>query len=383
MRFVSAGVLAGCLWTAVNAAPQGPPPPPPVQTVTPTPTATPAVTPTPTVSPTTTPAVAPTGTPSVTPAPTPTVSFEEWLDAVRTEALTKGISQATLDQAFNNLQPDPVIIARDRTQPELTQSLDDYITARMSAKTLARAAEVAKNEKDVIEKVRATYGIPGPIMVAIWGLESNFGQFIGVRPVITALATLGYDGRRPALFRTELFQALTIVDKGLVTLPEFIGSWAGAIGQPQFMPSSFLKYAVDFDGDGKIDIWSSSSDVLGSMANYLKVVGWSEGARWGREVKISKAVMAKIEKTVPMRSTGCRARREMTQARPVSEWRDLGVLEMDGHKLPSASIPASLVRGQKRNFLVYQNYQAIIEYNCSNAYAVSVGLIADKIAADK
>ena len=249
---------------------------------------------------------------------------------MRSEALTKGISQATLDQAFSSLQPDPVIIARDRTQPELTQSLDDYVTARLNPKTLARAAEVAKAEKDVIERVHATYGIPGPIMVAIWGLESNFGQFTGVRPVITALATLAYDGRRPALFRAELFQALAIVDRGLVNLPEFIGSWAGAIGQPQFMPSSFLKYAVDFDGDGKIDIWTSSADVLGSMANYLKTAGWTEGARWGREVKISPTVMAKIEKTVPMRSTGCRARREMTEARPVSDWRTLGVLEMNG-----------------------------------------------------
>jgi membrane-bound lytic murein transglycosylase B len=146
------------------------------------------------------------------------------------------------------------------------------------------------------------------------------------------------------------------------------------------MPSSFLKYAVDFDGDGKIDIWTSSADVLGSMANYLKTAGWTEGTRWGREVKISKTVMAKIEKAVPMRSAGCRARREMTQARPVSDWRALGVLDMNGGKLPAASLSASLVRGQKRNFLVYQNYQAIIEYNCSNAYAVSVGLIADKIA---
>jgi len=176
MRLVSAGALVACLWTAAAAARQDPPPPPPpTQTITPTPAAT------------------------ATPAPTPALSFEDWLGELRSEALTKGISQATLDQAFSSLQPDPVIIARDRTQPELTQSLDDYVTARLSPKTLARAAEVAKTEKDVIERVHATYGIPGPIMVAIWGLESNFGQFTGVRPVITALATLAYDGRRPAL----------------------------------------------------------------------------------------------------------------------------------------------------------------------------------------
>ncbi len=317
--------------------------------------------------------------PIATPAPTPAVPFDEWAAALKAEALTKGISQATLDLAFSNLTPDPVIIARDRTQPEQTQSLDDYIAARMSPKALARAADAAHANHALVERVQAAYGVPGSIMIAIWGLESNFGQFTGVRPVITALATLAYDSRRPALFRAELFQALAIVDKGLVTLPEFIGSWAGAIGQPQFMPSSFLKYTVDFDGDGKIDIWASPADVLGSMANYLKSSGWTGATRWGREVKISKTVMAKIEKKVPMRASGCRARREMTEARPVSEWRALGVLAIDGARLPQATIPASLVRGQQRNFLVYQNYQALLEYNCSNAYAVSAGLLSDRI----
>jgi membrane-bound lytic murein transglycosylase B len=365
MRFVMTGTLLACLWTAVPAARQDPPPvqTPPVSTV-PTPPPPPAA-----------------PAPTVTPTPTPAVPFDEWLTAVRAEALAKGISQATIDQAFANLQPDPVIIARDRTQPEQTQSLDDYLTARLNPKTLARAADAATEQHDVVERVQATYGVPGPIMIAIWGLESNFGQFTGVRPVVTALATLAYDSRRPALFRAELFQALAILDKGLVQPPDFIGSWAGAIGQPQFMPSSFLKYAVDFDGDGKIDIWGTPADVLGSMANYLKTAGWTEGTRWGREVKISKAVMAKIEKAVPMRASGCRARREMTEARPVTEWRTLGVVEMDGSKLPPATMPASLVRGQNRNFLVYQNYQAILDYNCSNAYAVSVGLLSDKIAA--
>ncbi len=349
MRLVTTGALLACLWTAAPAARQDPPPPP-------------------------------TPSPAVTPAPTPKVPFDDWLAALRTEALAKGISQATIDTAFANLQPDPVIIARDRTQPEQTLSLDDYVTARLSAKTLTRAADAAVEQKEVVERVEKTYGVPGSIMIAIWGLESNFGQFTGVRPVVTALATLAYDSRRPALFRAELFQALLILDKGLVQPPDFIGSWAGAIGQPQFMPSSFLKYAVDFDGDGKIDIWGTPADVLGSMANYLKTAGWTEGTRWGREVKISKAVMAKVEKDVPMRSAGCKARREMTEARPLSEWRKLGVLEMDGTKLPPATMTASLVRGQQRNFLVYQNYQAILDYNCSNAYAVSVGLLSDKIA---
>jgi peptidoglycan lytic transglycosylase B len=366
MRFVTTGALLACLWTAVPAARQDPPPvqTPPVQTP-----------PVSTVPPPPPPPVAP--APTVT--PTPAVPFDDWLTALKTEALAKGISQATIDAAFANLQPDPVIIARDRTQPEQTQSLDEYVTARLNPKTLARAADAATEQHDVVARVEKTYGVPGPIMIAIWGMESNFGQFTGVRPVVTALATLAYDSRRPALFRAELFQALVILDKGLVQPPDFIGSWAGAIGQPQFMPSSFLKYAVDFDGDGKIDIWTTPADVLGSMANYLKTAGWTEGTRWGREVKISKTVMAKVEKEVPMRSAGCKARREMTEARPLSEWRKLGVLEMDGTKLPPATMTASLVRGQHRNFLVYQNYQAILDYNCSNSYAVSVGLLSDRI----
>ena len=166
------------------------------------------------------------------------------------------------------LQPDPVVIARDRAQPELTQSLDDYVTARLSPKTLDRAAEVARTDAGRRSSAsKTTYGVPAPIMVAIWGLESNFGAVHRRRPDIAALATLAYDGRRPALFRAELFEALTHRrSRPRRPADEFKGSWAGAMGQPQFMPSSFLKHAVDFDGDGKIDIWTSPADVFGSMA---------------------------------------------------------------------------------------------------------------------
>ena len=306
-------------------------------------------------------------------------SFDEWLAGVRAEARTKGISDATLDRAFANVTPDPVILARDRMQPEQTQSLDDYVAARLSARTLANARKKAVEHRALLRRVQSTYGIPSPVMVAIWGLESNFGQFTGSRSVIAALATLAFDSRRPALFRAELFHALTILERGLVEPDQFLGSWAGAIGQPQFMPSSFLSHAIDFDRDGRIDIWTEPADVMGSMANYLKKAGWTEGERWGREVRVSKTALDRIERAVPLRTAGCRARREMTEARPLAEWQRLGVRLTSGARLPQASLSASLVRGKARYFLVYRNYDAILDYNCSNAYAVSVGLLSDRV----
>ena len=321
----------------------------------------------------------PTPLPTPTPAPTPAISFEDWLAVLRAEARAKGIAESTLDRAFANVTPDPVIIARDRMQPEQTQSLDEYIAAQLKPARIRDAKAHAVKMRGLVGRIHVTYGIPGPLMIAIWGLESNFGKFTGSRSVITALATLAYDSRRPALFRAELFHALTILDRGLVDTDKFIGSWAGAIGQPQFMPSSFLKHAIDFDENGTIDIWASPADVLGSMANYLKNAGWTQGERWGREVSITKPVMAAIERAVPLRTTGCRARREMTETRPLTEWHRLGVKTAGGGRLPNATIGAALVRGKARNFLVYRNYDAILDYNCSNAYGITVGLLADKI----
>lgn len=314
----------------------------------------------------------------------PLPSFDDWLAAIRREALARGISQATVDAAFADVHaPEPVIVSRDRTQPEQTQSLDAYLVDRLKPKTLAKAREMAAGHRELLVKVQAAYGVPPAIMVAIWGVESNFGQFVGVRPTVTALATLAFDSRRPDLFRGELFEALTILDRGLVAPADLKGSWAGAMGQPQFMPSSYLKYAVDFDSDGRADIWTSLPDVFASMANYLKQRGWSAGGRWGREVKISTASMTRIDRTAPMRTTGCRAFREMTEPRPLAEWKKLGVTIPGGGALPVAPIDASLVRGRQRHFLVYRNFEAILEYNCSNAYAVSIGVLADRIAAAK
>lgn len=307
-------------------------------------------------------------------------TFEEFLAGVRAEALKRGISEATLDKALGGLQPEQVVIARDRAQPELVQSLDEYVERRLSARVVANAREMATKHAKLLQEVERKYGVQPPLMIAIWGLESNFGTFTGSHPTISSLATLAYDGRR-ALFRSELFAALAIVDQKKIEPGTLKGSWAGAMGQPQFMPSSFLKHAVDFDGDQTIDIWTSIADVFGSMANYLQAAGWREGERWGREVKITRNVMAKIDRSVGMRSGGCRATRELTTARSLDTWREFGVTLPNGNPLPRADMSASLVRGQKRHFLVYRNYEAILGYNCSNSYAVSVGLLSDRIAA--
>jgi membrane-bound lytic murein transglycosylase B len=338
-------LIAACALLAVLGLQDPPPPPPPPP-----------------------PAAAPAGP-----------SFEEFLAGVRAEAIKKGISEATLDKALANLQPEPVVVARDRAQPELIQSLDDYVSRRLNPKTINSAREAAVRLAPLLAKVDKAYGVQPALMVAIWGLESNFGTFTGTYPTIASLATLAYDARRP-LFRSELFDALMIVERRKMDPADLKGSWAGAMGQPQFMPSSFLRHAVDFDGDQTIDIWTSEADVFGSMANYLRESGWRGDERWGREVKITRAVMAKVDRTVPMRKSGCRATRELTVSRPVDEWSKLGVVLAGGGALPKSTIPASLVRGKSRYFLVYRNYEAILAYNCSNSYAVSVGLLSDRVA---
>ena len=304
-------------------------------------------------------------------------SFREFLDEIRAEALARGISQETLDTALGGLTPEPVVVSRDRAQPEAVQSLDAYLSQRVSARTVSTGRQMLARHRAVLDRVERAYGIPPAVMVAIWGLESNFGRFTGTYPTIRALATLAHDGRRE-LFRTELFHALTMVDRG-VQPADMKGSWAGAMGQPQFMPSSFLRHAVDFDADGRIDIWSSHADVFASMGNYLKNAGWVEGERWGREVQVSRAVLDRIDQQVPMRTGGCRAVRDMTEARPLPVWQELGVRRTSGQPLPVSTLDASLVRGVRRFFLVYRNYHALIDYNCSNSYALSAGLLADRI----
>jgi membrane-bound lytic murein transglycosylase B len=313
--------------------------------------------------------------PQTSPEPE-TSSFDTFLAGAKAEAIAKGIGAGTVDRAFRDLTPAPVVVARDRNQPETVQSLDAYLAQRLTRRTVATAREMVDRHKDVLSRVEAEFGVPRALMVAIWGLESNFGRFTGSYPTIQALATLAYDNRRP-LFRTELLEALTMIDRGLVVPEAMKGSWAGAMGQPQFMPSSFLRHAVDFDGDGTIDIWQSPADVFGSMANYLEDKGWVRGERWGREVTVSRAAQSVIDREIPMRASGCRAVRAMTVARPLAEWDRLGVRLQGQRRLPTAGMDASLVKGAKRSFLVYRNYEAIIDYNCSHSYALAAALLSD------
>jgi membrane-bound lytic murein transglycosylase B len=305
--------------------------------------------------------------------------FATWLEGVRAEALQRGIRPAIVERALSGIELEPVVVARDRAQPEQVQSLDAYVRQRLAKRTVTTARTMFAKHRRVLEKIEAQYGVPSESLVAIWGIESNFGKFTGTRPTITALATLAFDPRRATLFRAELFHALTILDQGSIAPEDLKGSWAGAMGQPQFMPSSYLKHAVDFDQDGRKDIWKTEGDVFASIANYLKNAGWVAGERWGREVRVSKAAIARIEQRVPMRATGCRAVREMTEARPLKDWAALGVVLANGRALPTADMDASLVRGVSQHFLVYRNYHALIDYNCSNAYAIAAGMLGDRV----
>ena len=308
------------------------------------------------------------------------VPFEDWLAALRAEALSKGISQRTVDAALGTVERLPVVVDRDRTQAEVTLTLDQYLARRLTSRVVRTAREEAKRQRAWLRRMTATYGVPGSVVVAIWGMESNFGKFQGVRPTVSALATLAYDGRRQALFRDELFAALRILDSGEVVPAALSGSWAGAMGQPQFLPSSYQAFAVDADGDGRRDIWTSVPDIFASIANYLKAHGWAAGVRWGREVRVTDRVAARVAAAVPLRLNGaCQAVRGMTEARPLTEWRSLGVTQRSGALLPAAGLAASLVRVDARSFLVYGNYEALLAYNCAHTYALSVGILADRV----
>jgi membrane-bound lytic murein transglycosylase B len=309
-------------------------------------------------------------------------SFGDFLTGVRTEALSRGIRQATVDAALSMIDaPLSVVIERDRAQAEALLSLEDYLSRRLTPRFVRAARERIERHRALVDKVAGHYGVAPEIIVSIWGLESNFGRFSGVRPTIATLATLAWDHRRSQFFRGELFAALEILDRGDIELSRMRGSWAGAMGQVQFIPSSYLKFAEDFDRDGRRDIWASPADVFASVANYLKAHGWVAGQRWGREVRVSPETAQTIAQTVARRDGACEATRDMTIALAVDRWHALGVRLPDGRALPADTPIAALVAGAHRQFLVHRNYDALVDYNCSHSYAISVGLLADRIAA--
>ena len=317
---------------------------------------------------------------SPAPAPERQVGFAAFLEQLKADASARGISQEVAARALDGLEPLPVVLDRDRGQAEAVLSIDSYVRRRLTPATVRRAQKMASTYRSVLAKVGESYGVQPRYLVAVWGLESNFGAFTGVRPTVQALATLAYDGRRGELFRNELFDALRIVERGHMSLDRLKGSWAGAMGQPQFMPSSFLKYAEDFDGDGERDIWSNQGDVFASIANYLKAYGWDGASTWGREVHVPQPA-GDFAALSGVRTEGCRAERALTPRVPLAEWGTRGVRNADGSALPRVNREASLLSTGGRHFLVYGNYEAILGYNCANAYALSVALLGDRISA--
>jgi membrane-bound lytic murein transglycosylase B len=309
-------------------------------------------------------------------------SFTEWLAGVRSEALARGVREEVLDQALVNItEPEPTVIERDRSQAEAVLTLEKYLARQLRPAVVRAGQAMFEHHRALLDEIGSRYGVPPKIIVAVWGLESNFGKFSGVRPTIAALATLAWDPRRPTLFRAELLDALDILNRGDIDVDHMKGSWAGAMGQPQFLPSSYLKWAEDFDGDGRRDIWSSPADIFASIANYLQAHGWIAGQSWGREVKVSREAERAIASDVARRNGSCQARRDMTVALPLTKWQELGIRLPNGRNLPKSDLTASIVSGASRHFLVYANYDALLEYNCSHAYAVAVALLSDRVAA--
>jgi membrane-bound lytic murein transglycosylase B len=276
-------------------------------------------------------------------------------------------------------EPEPTVIERDRTQAEAVLRLETYLDRQLRPTVIQTARRMFTRHRTMLDEIGKRYGVSPRLIVSIWGLESNFGRFTGVRPTIGALATLAWDPRRSTFFRGELLSAMEILDRGDIDVSRMRGSWAGAMGQPQFMPSSYLKWAEDFDGDGRRDIWSTPSDVFASIANYLRAHGWKPGQIWGREVKISREAARVIATDVARRDGSCVARRDMTVALPMARWQEIGVRLTSGAALPKTEFTASLVSGTTRHFLVYDNYDALLDYNCAHSYAVSVALLSSRI----
>ncbi len=308
-------------------------------------------------------------------------AFSAWLDGVRKDALTEGISAATLDRALTGLEPIHRVVSRDRNQAEFTLTLDTYMRRVVTDDHIARGRAMMKKHRALLDRVAAKYGVQPRFIVAIWGIETGFGRAKTTIPVIPAVATLAYDGRRAAYFRAQLMAALKMVDRGLIDLEAMTGSWAGAMGQIQFMPDSYLNFAVDFDGDGKRDIWNSLPDVFASVANYLvQNGGWRDDQTWGRQVHVPDGLDDRIEALRNAEAKGCRAMRQMTVERPLPAWDRLGIRRADGGALPSRPLPTAIVQlDGGAGFAVYPNYRSILAYNCAHLYAITVGVLSDRI----
>ena len=313
------------------------------------------------------------------PAPDEPPPFDQWRQELMDEARARGYGEDLIRQALAGVEPLPRVLTSDRSQAEAVVGFDRYYRTRVTPQIVRQGRELANQHAAVLGRIEAAYEVQGRVVIAIWGIETRYGRITGNTPVFQALATLAWEPRRAAFFRGELFDALTMVARGDIDTATMTGSWAGAMGQAQFMPSSYLKFAEDFDRDGRRDIWRSTPDSLASIANYLKQWGWNDEFRWGREVRITPAVRARIEQETSKRSEGCSAMRSMTERMPLTEWQRLGVRQANGAALPDSDVPAGLVDTDARSFLVYPNYDTILRYNCAHYYALTVARLSDQI----
>lgn len=304
--------------------------------------------------------------PVVPELPLPPAPFETWRDAFKRQAQGLGIAPATLEAAFSGTGPLSQVVALDRRQSEYSRTFFDYLKNAISETRINRGQALLKEHAQLLAEIQRRHGIPPAVLVAIWGLETDYGMQTGGFPVIAALATLAYEGRRRDFFTAELMEALRIIDSGQAGAATMTGSWAGAMGQPQFMPSTYRRYARDGDGDGRADIWNSVADTLESAANYLSANGWKADEGWGREVRL------------PADFDLAQARLGLTKT--LDEWGRLGVRDAAGGPLPGGGIAASMVlpAGAKGPaFLVYPNFNVINAWNRSLFYGLSVGHLAN------
>ena len=312
------------------------------------------------------------------PEPRRAEAFQIWRSDLIDEALVRGFRPDLVTSALAAVQPLSSVLDADRAQSGATPA--SSISHLLTPERIATGRKKMQEQEGRLAQIERWFGVQRRFFVAIWGVESSYGTHAFDVPTFQALATLAWEPRRAAYFRAEIFDALHIAQQEHLDVRAMRGSWAGAMGQPQFMPSSYVKYAYDFDGDGRRDIWRSTPDTLASIANYLRSFGWRNGETWGREVTLTAAVRARLRTTTHVRTDGCSAMRTLTRQRALQDWASDGVRLASGGPLPLSRVAASLVTtADARSFLVYRNYESILAYNCSHSYALSVVLLADQI----
>lgn len=312
----------------------------------------------------------------------PQIEFQDWLATVIVEARERGIREEIIDVALRGVTPIPQVVTNDRNQAEFTETFEQYLDKRVTQWRIDTGRARLQQHHELLTRVSEHYGVEPRFIVAFWGVETNYGSFTGGTDVIRALATLAYDPRRADYFRRELFSALEILNQGHISHADMKGSWAGAMGQSQFMPSSFIEFAQDFDGDGRRDIWKSEADVFASIAQYLKAAQWDNEQTWGREVQLPADYLENAAQwQQPPTEYSCSVLRRHTVQRSLQDWQASGVRRADGTDLPTNDYLASIIQPDGENgraFITYGNFRAILRYNCANNYALSIGHLADK-----